>query len=93
MPSETGAAEFEAAIRELQRVVDLLERDDLELDDALQLFESGVTHLRTANELLSVAKGRIEELIEASSGDLNAIPLDLPADESLSSDDGPEPAE
>lgn len=82
MTSETGAAEFEAAIKELQRIVELLERDDLELDEALSLFEIGVTHLRTANTLLGEAKGRIEELIEAASGDLNAIPLDLPADDS-----------
>ena len=80
MATDSGAAEFEAAIKELQRVVDLLERDDLELDEALALFETGVTHLRTANELLAVAKGRIEELIEAASGDLNAVPLDLPAE-------------
>jgi exodeoxyribonuclease VII small subunit len=87
MTSETGAAEFEAAIKELQRIVDLLERDDLELDEALSLFETGVTHLRTANELLGDAKGRIEELIEAASGDLNAIPLDLSANERTDADE------
>jgi len=87
MTSETGAAEFEAAIKELQRIVELLERDDLELDEALSLFETGVTHLRTANALLGEAKGRIEELIEAASGDLNAIPLDLPADEGAERED------
>ena len=81
MTSETGAAEFEAAIKELQRIVELLERDDLELDEALRLFETGVTHLRTANVMLGEAKGRIEELIEAASGDLSAMPLDLSADE------------
>ena len=88
MTSETGAAEFEAAIRELQRIVELLERDDLELDEALSLFETGVTHLRTANALLSEAKGRIEELIEAASGDLDASPLDVPADEPAGEEDG-----
>jgi exodeoxyribonuclease VII small subunit len=87
MTSETGAAEFEAAIKELQRIVELLERDDLELDEALSLFETGVTHLRTANTLLGEAKGRIEELIEAASGDLNALPLDLPADEVAGTED------
>jgi exodeoxyribonuclease VII small subunit len=81
MDSETGAAQFEAAIEELQRIVDLLERDDLELDDALRLFETGVGHLRTANALLADAKGRIEELIEAASGELKTVPLDLSADE------------
>ena len=87
MTSETGAAEFEAAIKELQRIVELLERDDLELDEALGLFETGVKHLRTANALLGEAKGRIEELIEAASGDLNAVPLDLPVDEGAGTED------
>ncbi len=70
--------EFEAAIRELERIVDLLDRDDVELDEALRLFERGVTHLRTANRLLADARGKIEELIEDASGGLSSSELELP---------------
>ena len=68
--------EFEAAIRELERIVELLGDDDVELDEAMRLFEEGVSHLRNANQLLDTARGRIEELIEDSSGDLKTSPLD-----------------
>lgn len=59
---------LEARLERLDQIVAALEREDLELDDALQLFEEGITHLRAAQDVLATAELRIERLIEKASG-------------------------
>jgi len=62
MMEETGdRPDFEAAMAQLERIVSALEGEELDLDQALHLFESGVQHLRTASRLLNEVRGRIEE--------------------------------
>ncbi len=78
MTEETGDRPgFEAAMAQLERIVSALEGEELDLDQALHLFESGVQHLRTASRLLDDVRGRIEELIETSSGELRRAEIDL----------------
>ncbi|MDT8435711.1 MAG: exodeoxyribonuclease VII small subunit [Gemmatimonadota bacterium] len=64
---------FEALVKELEETVRALERDEMDLDEALALFESGVRRLREAGRLLDEARGRVEELIETASGDLETL--------------------
>jgi len=80
-----NASEFEEALEELERIVARLDREELDLDEALHLFETGVGHLRTASRHLTEARGVVEELIEAASGDLEAVEFDLPTE----GEDGP----
>lgn len=75
---EERAPDFESALDELERVVERLDRDELELDEALELFERGVAQLRTASRLLDEARGRVEEVVEEASGELEAVDFDLP---------------
>jgi exodeoxyribonuclease VII small subunit len=67
--------DFEATMAELERIVAALDRDELDLDEALRLFEDGVSHVRRANRLLEDVRGRIEELIEASSEEVRTVEL------------------
>ena len=67
--------DFEATMAELERIVGALDREELDLDEALRLFEDGVGHVRRANRLLEDVRGRIEELIEASSGEVRPVEL------------------
>lgn len=69
-------AEFETALSELEEIVRRLDREELQLDEALALFERGVENLRTAGRLLDEAEGRIEELIEDASGELATVEFD-----------------
>jgi exodeoxyribonuclease VII small subunit len=69
---------FEHLIDELEEIVQRLGRDDLELDEALGLFERGVGCLRDAGRLLDAAEGRVEELIESAAGDFEAIGFEVP---------------
>jgi exodeoxyribonuclease VII small subunit len=55
---------LEQALSRLESIVNSLEREDLELDDALRLFEEGLTHVRSAQQVLSEAELKIERLIE-----------------------------
>ena len=72
---------FEAALERLEGVVRRLDREELELDEALELFEAGVSDLRTASRLLDEARGKVEELIEDAAGELEAVDFDLPTDD------------
>ncbi len=67
--------DFEATMAELERIVGALDREELDLDEALLLFEDGVRHVRRANRLLEDVRGRIEELIEASSEEVRTVEL------------------
>ena len=55
---------LEQALARLEEIVHGLEREDLELDEALRLFEEGIAHLRNAQQVLATAELRIERLIE-----------------------------
>ena len=69
---------FEELMNELEGIVERLGRNDLELDEALALFERGVGCLRDAGKLLDRAEGRVEELIESAAGDFEAIGFEVP---------------
>ena len=53
---------FESAQRELESIVERLERGDATLDEALELWERGEELLRFCLARLDTAQGRIEEL-------------------------------
>lgn len=57
-----------ARIHRLQRIAADLDREDIELEDAMRLFEEGVAHLRVAESLVKDAELRIERLLEDSDG-------------------------
>lgn len=59
----TDELTLEEKLERLSEIVSLLEAQDLELDRALELFEEGVRHIREAEELLSRAELRVEELV------------------------------
>ena len=75
MNSQTDGT-FEDSLKELERIVSALDRDELELSEALDLFSEGIEHLRTASRLLNAARGSVEELIEGAEGDLTSIGID-----------------
>ncbi|MBC8087787.1 MAG: exodeoxyribonuclease VII small subunit, partial [Phycisphaerae bacterium] len=55
-------------ITRLEAIVRDLDRDDLDLDGALALFEEGITHLRVASSALTTAEARVQQLVEAADG-------------------------
>jgi exodeoxyribonuclease VII small subunit len=78
--------DFEATMAELERIVGALDREELDLDEALRLFEDGVRHVRRANRLLEDVRGRIEELIDASSAEVDTVELAVDATDEENAD-------
>jgi exodeoxyribonuclease VII small subunit len=66
---------LEKRIARLEEIVAGLERDDLELDEALRLFEEGIAHLRDVRAQLDGAELRIERLVEELDGTLTTESL------------------
>lgn len=59
-------------LRRLEEIVRRLEREDGDLDQALALFEEGVTRLRSARERLGAAELRVKKVLEDAEGTLRA---------------------
>jgi exodeoxyribonuclease VII small subunit len=78
-----GDLTFERTLEELESIADSLERDDLDLDQALRLFERGIERLRAAGRLLDSAHGRVEELVQGTSESLEIRPADLGLEDSV----------
>ena len=53
---------FEEAQRELEQIVERLERGDAELEDAIKLWQRGEELYRLCVSRLDAAQGKIEEL-------------------------------
>jgi exodeoxyribonuclease VII small subunit len=69
-----GAGTLEEAVRRLEEIGRRLERGDLELDEALSLYEEGVRLLRSCESFLNAAETRIEQL-RAEAGGVHLDPL------------------
>lgn len=63
-----AAQGLEKRLARLEAIVGALEREDLELEEALRLFEEGIGHLRVAREVLHESELRIDRLLEGQAG-------------------------
>lgn len=82
--SEDGSGKDEAAgeeelgleqrIRRLEEILTRMESDEVSLEEALELFEEGVGHVRRAETILSETELRVEELL--SKGKTETMELD-----------------
>ena len=54
---------LEARLTRLESILARMESDEVDLDEALQLFEEGVAHVREAERVLSETELRVEELL------------------------------
>lgn len=73
---EKSAASFEKKLQRLEAIVERLEQDSVDLDEAMRLFEEGVAVLREASGALGVAETRVHQLVEAADGTLALRELD-----------------
>jgi exodeoxyribonuclease VII small subunit len=54
---------LEARLARLESILARMESEDVELDEALHLFEEGVGHVREAERVLAETELRVEELL------------------------------
>jgi exodeoxyribonuclease VII small subunit len=62
----TEAVRFEDAQRELEQIVERLERGEVGLDEAIELWQRGEELYRLCAATLAAAHGRIDELARRS---------------------------
>lgn len=66
---------FEDSLRNLETIVDKLEKGDLSLEESLKLFEEGVGLSATCKKELEEAEGKVETLIKQRDGSFKTEPF------------------
>ena len=69
-------ASFARQLERLEEIVRRLEAEDLDLDEALKLFEEGVDRLRQARERLTVAEAKVKQVLSEHAGKLRVEDFD-----------------
>ena len=69
-------ASFARQLERLEEIVRRLEAEDLDLDQALKLFEEGVDRLRQARERLTVAEAKVKQVLSEHAGKLRVEDFD-----------------
>jgi exodeoxyribonuclease VII small subunit len=68
-PEGDPVSRFEDAMKELEGIVQALERGELRLDEGLKLFERGVALAQQCRAALDVAELKVRNLLGPSPGD------------------------
>ena len=75
--SDIAKMPFEAALAELEEIVDQLEKGAVALDESIRLYERGEALKKRCDELLKSAEMRIEKItLSADGGIKGVVPLD-----------------
>ena len=74
--TQTGK-KFEVAMEELENLVEQLESGDLPLEDALTVFEKGVTLVQYCNQKLNEVEKRVEILVKDKEGKLQFKAMEI----------------
>ncbi len=61
---------FREELERLEAIVRSLEDSDVDLDEALELFQEGVRRLKTARELLQTTELTVRQVVKAADSDL-----------------------
>ncbi|MDP7058027.1 MAG: exodeoxyribonuclease VII small subunit [Nitrospinaceae bacterium] len=61
---------FEKAMTRLEKIVEELERGDLDIDKSLEIFEEGIKMSRVCSKKLTEAEAKIEKLTKGKKGEL-----------------------
>jgi exodeoxyribonuclease VII small subunit len=72
MSTSRSKPSFQEELAQLEAVVRRLEDTDLDLDQALALFEEGVARLKTARELLQKSELTVKRVLEDADGTIRA---------------------
>lgn len=74
MSEQESPQGLEGRLARLEAIVDRLERDELELEEALELFEEGIQHVRAAHAVLEESRLRVEKLVVEADGSVTLAP-------------------
>ena len=76
-PAAIDSLSFEAAMAELEQIVDRLERGDVALEDSIAIYERGEALKGRCDALLKAAEERVEKIRLSGNGEaVGSDPLD-----------------
>ena len=78
---------FETAIKKLEAIISSLENEGLTLKEALENFEKGVTLMRTCDNHLRNAEGKLKELLKGENGEFVEKTLGITLDSFIDGED------
>jgi exodeoxyribonuclease VII small subunit len=81
MATRRKKQDYEAAVTELESLVERLEQGDISLEESLKLYEAGVLLTRDCQEALTAAEQKVKMLVEQS-GQTTLVDFDPNANES-----------
>ncbi len=67
---------FAAELERLETIVRTLEDSEVDLDEALELFQEGVTRLKNAHKLLDDTELTVKKVVKAADGALPSDDID-----------------
>jgi exodeoxyribonuclease VII small subunit len=68
-------ATFEESLKQLEKIVDQLERGDLPLEESIRIFEEGVRLSTACKQELDAAEGKVQILMKERDGSMRAEPF------------------
>lgn len=73
MPKKSTLPDFEAALGELEKIIERMESGEQSLEDALKSFQRGIELTRSCQQGLKEAEQRVEKLL-ADNGEARIEP-------------------
>lgn len=73
---EKNQSPFESSLKELETIINQLEKGDLPLENQLKSFEKGVALSRECLKRLEEIEKRVETLVQGADGKLESVPFD-----------------
>ena len=67
MTKEDKKIDFESSLKELEKIVEKLEDDDINLEDSVKSFEKGMTLVKECQKQLQSAELKIKTLLDDGS--------------------------
>jgi|MTBAKSStandDraft_1061840.scaffolds.fasta_scaffold284126_1 exodeoxyribonuclease VII small subunit len=68
--------QFEDALKNLERIVDKLEKGDLPLEDALTAFTEGIRLVQFCQKKLEDAENKVQMLLKNQQGAWTSVPFE-----------------
>lgn len=81
MVAKRKKLDYEAAVKELEALVEKLEQGDISLEESLALYERGVLLTRDCQESLQAAEQKVQMLLQQA-GQANLVDFDPEPNES-----------
>ena len=77
LPADIKKLSFEDALEQLEGIVGELETGQGKLDEAIKAYERGALLKRHCEAKLKEAQAKIEKIVEAADGSLDAAPVEI----------------